>query len=224
MKESGSPIKGSKTEKQIIWIISILTLLLASDVWKILDERWDSLNNLPVSIYTGILFFYLLTERIAYKGSDIKGKQSGKWTRYFLLFFWELLLIVPVLEYSLYTRENFTITISGSFLTILGTGLRMWGMWTLGKYFSVHIEIKGGHKLVESGPYKFIRHPAYAGNIIQALGIPLILNAYLSLSISTLLIILFLYRLKLEEEVLIREVKGYENYVKRTDRLIPKVW
>lgn len=88
----------------------------------------------------------------------------------------------------------------------------------------MHIEIKDNHELIEKGPYKLIRHPAYAGNILQAVGIPLILNAYCSLSISTVLIFLFLYRLKLEEETLIREVKGYRDYTKRTCRLIPKVW
>jgi protein-S-isoprenylcysteine O-methyltransferase Ste14 len=143
-----------------------------------------------------------------------------------LLFFWWPLLIVPVLEYILYPRYNFifTVTVTGAALAVFGTGLRAWGIWSLRDYFSAHIEIKDDHNLVESGPYKFIRHPAYAGNIIQALGIPLILNAYLSLSISVMVIIIFLYRMKFEEEVLIREVMGYSDYVKRTYRLIPKIW
>ncbi len=97
-------------------------------------------------------------------------------------------------------------------------------MWTPGKYFSVHIEIKNNHQLIESGSYKFTRHPAYAGNIWQAVGIPLILNAYFSLGTSAVLIFLFLYRLMFEEEILIRKTKGYGDYVKRTKRLIPKVW
>jgi len=97
-------------------------------------------------------------------------------------------------------------------------------MWVPGKYFSAHIEIKYSHQLIESGPYKLIRHPAYAGNILQVAGISLILNAYLSPGISAVLILLFLYRLKLEEEILVSEIKGYNDYVKRTDRLIPKVW
>jgi protein-S-isoprenylcysteine O-methyltransferase Ste14 len=97
-------------------------------------------------------------------------------------------------------------------------------MWTLGKYFSAHIEIKNNHQLIENGPYKFIRHPVYAGNTLHAIGIPLILNAYLTLGISAVLILLFLYRLKLEEEILVREVKGYEDYARRINRLIPKIW
>ncbi|MDM7920359.1 MAG: isoprenylcysteine carboxylmethyltransferase family protein [Methanosarcina sp.] len=214
----------NKNEDPASWIISIFMLLLAAAAWINLEGNWNSFNHLPVYVYAGILIFYLQTEKYAYRGSDISGIQSSKWTRYLLLFFWWLLLIVPVVEYSLFPRYSSAVTAAGAVLAVSGTVLRAWGIWTLGKYFSVHIEIKDNHELIESGPYRFIRHPAYAGNLLQAVGIPLILNAYYSLSISAVLIFLFLYRLKLEEEVLIREVKGYGEYTKRTYRLIPKLW
>ncbi|WP_048126913.1 methyltransferase family protein [Methanosarcina lacustris] len=196
----------NRTEDWISWGISIFMLLLAVVAWKIMDKSWSSFNHLPVYIYAGVLIFYLRAEKFAYKGSGLSGRQFNKWTRHLLLFFWWLLLIVPALEYILFQRYNFVVIVAGTMLTIFGTVLRAWGVWTLGEYFSVHIEVKDKHELIEKGPYKFIRHPAYAGNIIQAIGIPLILDAYYSLGISAVLIFLFLYRLKLEEEVLIREV------------------
>ncbi len=219
-------------EEWINWAISIVMLLLAAETGKVLAESWSSLSHLPVYTYAGILFLYLLAEKAAYRSPGVKGRQSKKWTRSLLLFFWWPLLIVPVLEYSFYSnlkygfypQHSFAVTVAGALIALIGTGFRAWGMWTLGKYFSAHIEIKNNHQLIESGPYKFIRHPAYAGNILQAVGIPLILNAYYSLGISAVLILLFLYRLKLEEEALVMEIKGYEDYMKRTDRLIPKVW
>lgn len=214
----------NKNEDPISWIISILMLLLVAAAWTILDRNWNSFNHLPVCVYAGVLIFYLGIEKYAYRGSDLTGVQSSKWTRYLLLFFWWLLLVLPVLEYSFFPRYSFAITAAGALMTVAGTILRAWGIWTLGKYFSVHIEIKDNHELIESGPYRFIRHPAYAGNLLQAAGIPLILNAYYSLSVSIVLIFLFLYRLKLEEKTLLREVKGYRDYVKRTYRLIPKLW
>ncbi|AYK14814.1 MAG: methyltransferase family protein [Methanosarcina flavescens] len=217
------------------WInraINIVMLLFAAETWKLLVESWGFLNHRLIYIYIGILLFYLLAEKAAYRGSGLEGRQSQRWIRSLLLFFWWLLLIAPILEYIFYLRlkfdffpqHNITVTAAGASLALIGTGLRVWGMRTLGQYFSVHIEIKNNHQLVEKGPYKFIRHPAYAGNILQAVGVPLILNAYLTLSISAVLVFLFLYRLKREEEVLVREVKGYENYTKRTYRLIPKIW
>jgi len=58
-------------------------------------------------------------------------------------------------------------------LTVSGTVLWAWGIWLLGKYFSVNIGIKDNHELIGKGPYGFIRHPAYAGNILQAVGFSL---------------------------------------------------
>lgn len=214
----------NRTEDWISWSIGIFMLLLAAAAWMIMGETWSSLNHLPVYVYTGVLVFYLRAEKFACKGSEITGIQSNKWTRHLLLFFWWLLLIVPALEYGFFSRYSFAITAIGAVLVVFGTILRAWGIWTLGEYFSVHIEIKDNHELVENGPYRFIRHPAYAGNLLQTIGIPLILNAFYSLSISAVLVFLFLYRLKLEEDTLIKEVKGYREYTKRTDRLIPKVW
>lgn len=218
-------VKFKNTYKdRISWIISIFMLLLAAAAWMVLDRNWDSFNHLPVYVYAGTLIFYLRAEKFAYRGSDLSGVRSSEWTRHLLLLSWWLLLIVPVFEYSLFPRSSFAVTTAGTLLAVSGTILRTWGIWTLGKYFSVHIEIKDNHELIETGPYRFIRHPAYAGNLLQAVGIPLILDAYYSLSISAVLIFLFLYRLKLEEEVLIRDVRGYRDYVKRTYRLIPKLW
>ena len=214
----------NKNEDQISWIISVFMLLLAAATWMILDRNWSSFNHFPVYVYAGVLIFYLLSEKFAYRGSDLSGVQSSKWIRYLLLFFWWLLLILPALEYSFFHRYSFAVTVAGAMLTASGTILRAWGIWTLGKYFSVHIEVKDDHELIETGPYRFIRHPAYAGNLLQATGIPLILNAYYSLSISAVLVFLFLHRLKLEEEVLIREVKGYRDYTRRTYRLVPRIW
>jgi isoprenylcysteine carboxyl methyltransferase (ICMT) family protein YpbQ len=188
----------NRNEVYIDRITNTIMLLLAAGTWRILDERWDSLNHWPVYLYAGVLLFYLLAEKAEYRGSSGKGKQSKKWTRYLLLFFWGLLLIVPVLEYVLYPGYYSNVTVLGAVLAVSGTVLRAWSIWSLSEYFSARIEIKSNHMLVERGPYKFVRHPAYAGNITQAAGIPLILNAYFSLSISAIVLIAFLYRIKFE--------------------------
>lgn len=204
-------------------IICTFIVLLAAKTISVLNEKWANLEHFPVYIYFGVLFSYLLAERCAYKGSVVDGNQFKKYTRYLLLFFWWTLLIVPVLEYSFYQIYSLEIMFAGILLTVLGTSLRAWAVLTLGKYFSVHIQVEDGHRLVEIGPYKYIRHPAYAGNILQAIGIPLILNAYFSLGVSVLLVFLFLHRLNLEERILTREIKGYADYITRTKKLIPKI-
>jgi len=217
------PIEKSRPEICINLIICIFIIFLTLKTIKVLNEKWIYLEHLPIFIYFGTLFFYLLMEKYAYKGPGINGKQLKKYTRYLLLLFWWTLLPTPLLEYSFYQRYCLEITFGSILLTILGTSLRAWAIVTLGKYFSVHIQVEDEHRLIDTGPYKFIRHPAYAGNILQAVGIPLILNAYFSLGISAILVFLFLHRLKLEERILTREIKGYADYMTRTKKLIPKI-
>jgi protein-S-isoprenylcysteine O-methyltransferase Ste14 len=78
--------------------------------------------------------------------------------------------------------------------------------------------------VVEAGPYRFIRHPSYAGSMLVVLGMPLVMDAYLSLILSVVLITLFNLRLRMEEVVLAERLKGYAAYQQRTHRLIPGVW
>jgi len=217
------PIEKNRLATFLNLIIYIFIIFLAVKTIDVLNEKWVYLAHLPIYIYFGMLFFYLLMEKFAYKGSGANGKQFKKYTRYLLLLFWWTLLTTPLLEYSFYQRYCLEITLGGVLLTVLGTFLRAWAILTLGKYFSVHIQVENEHRVVDTGPYQFIRHPAYAGNILQAIGIPLILNAYFSLGISAILIFLFLHRLMLEERILTREIKGYADYMTRTKKLIPKI-
>ncbi|MHB1414884.1 MAG: methyltransferase family protein, partial [Chloroflexota bacterium] len=67
-------------------------------------------------------------------------------------------------------------------------------------------------------------HPGYLGSILQAVGMPLVVNAYASLPLAVVLIGLFVRRLRWEEEFLAAHLPGYAEYARRTSRLIPGVW
>lgn len=63
----------NRKEDRISLLISILMLLLAAAAWMLMDERWSSLNHLPVYVYAGVLIFYLRAEKFAYRGPDLSG-------------------------------------------------------------------------------------------------------------------------------------------------------
>lgn len=69
-----------------------------------------------------------------------------------------------------------------------------------------------------------LRHPGYAGSILQVVGLPLVVNAYGVLILSVAVAGLFIHRLLWEEEWLMNNLPGYEAYNQRTWRLIPGVW
>ena len=95
------------------------------------------------------------------------------------------------------------------------------------KFFSstVRIQTDREHIVCETGLYKIVRHPAYLGSVIQALGFPLLFGSLWSIIPISLLIILFITRTSLEDKTLKNELKGYPEYSDKTlYKLIPYVW
>lgn len=95
------------------------------------------------------------------------------------------------------------------------------------KFFSSTVRIQTDRKqtVCETGLYKFVRHPAYMGSIIQALGFPLLFGSLWSIIPICFLIILFITRTNLEDKTLQNELLGYPEYSKKTRfKIIPYVW
>jgi len=111
----------------------------------------------------------------------------------------------------------------GLCLMIGGMALREWAVISLGPYFSPKVELRVGHSLVERGPYRLIRHPAYTGLLMTMLGYSLsVLEPLGALVSAVLFAIAFGGRIRVEEKALEQELgRAYVEYEKRTKRLIP---
>jgi protein-S-isoprenylcysteine O-methyltransferase Ste14 len=114
----------------------------------------------------------------------------------------------------------------GILIIVLGLFLRYWSIHVLGKYFRTTVEVEESQKIVQKGPYKWIRHPSYSGIILFCIGYGLAVQNWLSLIIAMLLpTIALLYRIKIEEEALVKGIgTEYEAYQKKTKKLIPGIW
>jgi protein-S-isoprenylcysteine O-methyltransferase Ste14 len=93
----------------------------------------------------------------------------------------------------------------------------------LGRFFTVNVAIAADHQLVETGPYRFIRHPSYSGALLAFVGWGMVLRNWASLLIALLPIaVAFLYRINVEERALLEALGDcYRAYMARTKRLIP---
>jgi protein-S-isoprenylcysteine O-methyltransferase Ste14 len=110
--------------------------------------------------------------------------------------------------------------------TALGFALFNWAMAT-NDFFTegVRIQKERGHHVCESGPYRYIRHPGYAGNILAILSIPWLLGSYWGIIPAVLCSIFFILRTYKEDQTLMKELPGYQLYSTRTRyRLFPGVW
>ncbi|MCX6320414.1 MAG: isoprenylcysteine carboxylmethyltransferase family protein [Bacteroidia bacterium] len=114
----------------------------------------------------------------------------------------------------------------GVLILCLGLLLRYWSIHVLGKNFRTTIELEKGQKVIQRGPYKWIRHPSYSGIILFCIGYGLIAQNWLSLIIVVSLpTIALLYRIKIEEEELTKGMGDeYKEYKKKTKKLIPGIW
>jgi len=89
----------------------------------------------------------------------------------------------------------------------------------------VRIQKERGHKVISTGPYRYIRHPMYVGVILFVLSIPLILGSTWALVPGVLIVGLFFVRTALEDRTLQTGLPGYKEYAERVRyRLIPAIW
>jgi protein-S-isoprenylcysteine O-methyltransferase Ste14 len=89
----------------------------------------------------------------------------------------------------------------------------------------IKIQRARGHGVVDTGPYRYVRHPMYTGLILRTLGAPLLLGSWWGLCPAAILIALVVVRLLFEERTLSSGLEGYDRYIERVPyRLIPLVW
>jgi len=92
-------------------------------------------------------------------------------------------------------------------------------------YASTVLQVEKEQQVIMTGPYTIVRHPMYTGLLIMELFTPLALGSYWALIFSFLFIPTIIFRIRKEEEVMLRELPGYRDYCTKTRyRLIPSVW
>lgn len=111
-------------------------------------------------------------------------------------------------------------------MVILGYALVVWATG-VNAFFSqvVRIQSERGHTVISTGPYRYVRHPAYAGMILVVLGAPLMLGSWWALLPGILCALLVIVRTVLEDRTLQAELPGHVAYAQHTRyRLVPGVW
>jgi len=112
---------------------------------------------------------------------------------------------------------------AGILLAIAG----IWWCMTVNHFLAAfaRVQTDRGHTVVQSGPYRFVRHPMYTSIIVLMLGIALLLGSWLALIPAALIGTLFVVRTWLEDRMLTEGLAGYRAYGQRVPkRLVPGVW
>ena len=118
------------------------------------------------------------------------------------------------------------INILGLVIISLGYAFAVWALIE-NRFFSstVYIQTERGHSVCDSGPYRIVRHPGYAGNILALTGIIMALNSIWTLIPAVAALVIAVIRTELEDRTLQEELPGYRDYARRVRyRLFPGIY
>lgn len=172
-------------------------------------------------------------ELLNQRGQRVKQATVGskRWDLVLLAIYFVTILIQPLVA-GLDWRNAWSAPVAppvyvvGNALMILGFVLLAWSM-VANRYFDVTVRMQEsrGQQVATGGPYRFVRHPGYAGVILQFLALPIAVGAWAALIPGAVGIAVFVIRTALEDRALHEELPGYVEYAQQTRyRLIPGVW
>ncbi len=194
------------------WVITLLTLV----GWTVL------------SIVLVITNPELLNER-GRRAKALVGTKRWDWA--IMGIYSVLLLATPLVagldyRYAWSSPSADSIKVAGITVLIVSFIPLTWSM-AVNRYFepTVRIQDNREHRVITSGPYRYVRHPGYVAVVLQFVAIPLSLGTFTAWIPALLGIALFILRTALEDRTLIAELPGYADYAQRTRyRLLPGVW
>jgi len=130
---------------------------------------------------------------------------------------------VPSLRFG---ANTWTTLVLGIGIAWLGVLLRVWAVWSLGRFFQRDVMIQKDHVVWRGGPYRLLRHPAYAGTLISYLGFGLAIGSWVGAFVWVALVAAgYVPRIRVEEAELTRALgDSYRDYARSTARLVPGLW
>ncbi|MGX9297076.1 methyltransferase family protein [Tsukamurella paurometabola] len=116
----------------------------------------------------------------------------------------------------------------GEVIAAAGICLRVWAVHTLGRYFHIVVHVRDDHRVVRTGPYRRLAHPAYAGFLLIVFGLTLAAresNLATAVVVTAILAAVVVYRIRIEERALGEQLGDeYRAFVESRARVVPHVW
>lgn len=116
-------------------------------------------------------------------------------------------------------------TLGGTLLIATATALRLWSIRTLGRWFTGLVQVVPGQQVVDTGPYRHVRHPSYTAIITSFFGSALLFRSVWGAALTVGLVLpVYLYRIRVEERLLLERLgDAYRKYQARTGALLPRL-
>ena len=186
---------------------------------------------MSVPLLLGVV--YLISELLLTVTRRSRSRAGTKQDRSTLLVVW--LVIMISVAAGIYVAKHWPAAAlphdrgfmsAGVALFVTGLLLRWWAIITLGRFFTVDVTIEPDHELIKRGPFRMVRHPSYTGVLLAFVGLALTLGNWAALLVMLVPIgAAFIHRMNVEEDALSRALGArYDEYMKRTKRLVPFIY
>lgn len=233
MKTGNSKISTCKLLFTFVYVLIFPTLLLfLSGDW-FWFEGWLFSIWYAVLCFAAILYLYwndpaLLAERYKQPGT---ANQKG-WDKYvvvglFIGFItWIIIMPLDAKRFEWTNSFPLGLKVLGGFALLLSSFF-LYRSYTDNTFVSplVRIQTERKQHVVSTGVYGIVRHPMYLGGGLLFIGAPLLMGSRFGIILGIILIFLLAGRITGEEKMLVDELKGYNDYMKKVKyRLIPFIW
>ncbi len=177
-----------------------------------------------VVAFLAVVGLQRLLETFKRRGT-LPGQQQMRWS--FLAFFiLHTTIMAGALVEFLFVRQTLVWLATVVGLVLYGASLvvRNVAIRTLGKFWSLQIEIRTEHQFIRDGLYRFVRHPAYLAITLEVLSIPLTVNAWWTMVFAAATYVpLLVWRLRVEEQALVLKFgEPYRAYQREVGALWPR--
>ena len=133
-------------------------------------------------------------------------------------------VLVPAISYRTNATWGFAIQFLGVFLILTALALHIWSRTHLRHYYAERVEVQPGHQVIDTGPYKLMRHPVITSFFGIATGLFLINPSLTTLAALLYTIWDFTRAAQQEEDLLTKTLPGYAEYALRTPRFLLRLW
>lgn len=181
-------------------------------------------------VFWATYVLWLVLETIGFRtkrsGDPTKTRDRGSF-RLLMALLWLALGLAFALSFLLPQAtilwHRTTVFFVGIGLMLAGIAFRFYAMSLLGRFFTYQVAVHHGQTVVETGPYRYIRHPSYTGALITLVGLGLALGNWASLlALLACMGPAYAYRISVEEAALLAALgEPYKQYIRRTRRLVP---
>ena len=182
------------------------------------------------TLATIILFYTMDFALIRRYDKQRQASGSGRaWDFTFFIFALVAILVLqpillPILSIRIKDTWGLLIQILGVLTLITALSLHIWSRVHLQHYYAERVEVQPEHKVIDTGPYKLMRHPVITSFFGIATGLFLINPALTTLAALIYTLWDFTRAAHQEEDLLTKNLPGYADYARRTPRFLPRVW